>query len=117
MSANVIRMVEADIEHPNFGPELAEGAIEGSPIESTHEYYAKDGNTTGVWTCSAGRVLEEEHTEDEFVTLLSGKLGIIDNETGDEEVFVAGDSFFLPRGSSLTWVVYEPIRKFYMTAE
>ncbi|MFQ5968215.1 MAG: cupin domain-containing protein [Acidimicrobiia bacterium] len=117
MSTNIIRMVEKDIEQPNYGPEPAEGAIEGTPLESTHEYYSKDGNTTGVWTCSSGRMLEENHAEDEFVTLLSGKLGIIDNEDGREEIFGAGDSFFLPKGSSLTWVVYEPVRKFYMTAE
>ena len=51
------------------------------------------------------------------MTLLSGRLGIIDNEDGVEEVFVGGDSFFLPKGSSLTWVVYETIRKFYLAAD
>lgn len=117
MSSKVIRMVEADIERPNFGPGPAEGAVEGDPTEGTHEYYERDGNTTGVWTCSPGRILEEDHAEDEFVTLLSGKLGIIDNDEGTEEVFVSGDSFFLPKGSSLTWVIYETVRKFYMTAE
>ncbi len=115
MSSSIIRMVEADIERPNFGPEPAEGAIEGTPIESTHEYYSKDGNTSGVWTCSPGRMFSEQE-EDEFVTVLSGKLGLIDSEDGNEEIFVAGDSFFLAKGSSLTWVVYETIRKFYMTA-
>ncbi len=115
MSSSIIRMVEQDIERPNFGPEPAEGAIEGEPIESIHEYYSKDGNTSGVWTCSPGRMFSEQE-EDEFVTVLSGKLGLIDSEDGNEEIFVAGDSFFLAKGSSLTWVVYETIRKFYMTA-
>ena len=58
-----------------------------------------------------------EQEEDEFVTILSGKLGLIDGDDGHKEIFVAGDSFFLAKGSSLTWVVYETIRKFYMTAE
>lgn len=116
MSSNIIRMVETDIERPNFGPEPAEGAIEGEPIESAHQYYSNDGNTSGVWTCSPGRMFEEQHEEDEFVTIISGKLGLIDNEDGSEEIFVAGDSFLLPKGSSLTWVVYETVRKFYMTA-
>jgi uncharacterized cupin superfamily protein len=116
MSGNIIRMVDGDIEKPNYGPESAEGAIEGDPIESTHEYYAKDGNTTGVWSCSPGRMFGEQE-EDEFVTLLSGKLGLIDEADGQEEIFVAGDSFFLAKGGRLTWVVYEPILKFYMTAE
>jgi uncharacterized cupin superfamily protein len=117
MSVNIIRMVEKDLERPNYGPDPAEGTIEGEPIETTHEYYAKDGTTSGVWECTPGRMLEESHEEDEFITILSGKLGLIDNETGAEEVFVAGDSVFLPKGSSLTWVVYDTIRKFYMTAE
>lgn len=117
MTANVIRMIESDIERPNYGPDPAEGAIEGEPIERTHEYFSRDGRTCGVWECSPGRMVEEEHDEDEFVTILSGRLGIIDNEDGSEEVFGPGDSFFLPKGSSLTWVVYETIRKFYMTAD
>ena len=117
MSSSIIRMVEEDIEQPSYGPEPADGAIEGEPIEATHEYYSNDGRTSGVWVCSPGRMLEEEHIEDEFCTIIAGKVGIIDNADGSEEVFVAGDSFFLPKGSSLTWVVYETVRKFYMTAE
>jgi uncharacterized cupin superfamily protein len=117
VSSNVIRMVEEDINQPNFGPDAAEGTIEGDPIERAHEYYARDGNTSGVWDCSPGRMLEEQHAEDEFCTIIAGRVGIVDNETGTEEIFVAGDSFFLPKGSSLTWIVYETVRKFYMTAE
>ncbi len=117
MSLNVIRMVENDIERPNFGPEPADFAIEGRPIESSHEYYSKDGHTSGVWVCSPGRMLEEQHDEDEFCTIIAGKVGLVDNEDQSEEIFVAGDSFFLPKGSSLTWVVYETVRKFYMTAQ
>ncbi len=117
MSSSIIRMIEDDIERPNYGPEPADGAIEGEPIESTHEYYSKGGSTSGVWVCSPGRMLEEQHAEDEFCTIISGRVALIDNFDQSEEVFVAGDSFFLPKGSSLTWVVYETVRKFYMTAE
>lgn len=117
MSSNIIRMVEDDIERPNFGPDPADFATEGEPIESAHEYHSNDGRTSGVWECSPGRMLEEHHGEDEFCTIISGRVGLIDNETQQEEIFVAGDSFFLPQGSNLTWVVYETVRKFYMTAE
>ena len=71
------------------------------------------GRTSGVWVCSPGRMLEEHHNEDEFCTIIAGKVGLIDNEDGTEEIFVAGDSFFLPKGSSLTWVVYETLRKLH----
>ena len=116
LSSRIIRMVERDLERPNFGPEPADFAIEGEPIETTHEYYANAGHTSGVWECSPGR-MREEQGEDEFCTIISGKVGLIDNVDEREEIFVAGDSFFLPKGSSLTWVVYETVRKFYMTAE
>ena len=117
MSSRIIRMIEEDIERPTHGPDPAEGAVEGEPIESVHEYYSEDGRTTGVWVSSPGRMLEERHAEDEFCTIIAGKVGIVDNESGREEVFGAGDSFFLPKGSSLTWIIYETVRKFYMTAE
>ena len=110
-------MVETDIEQPNFGPEPADFAFEGEPIETTHEYYSVDGRTSGVWECTPGRTLDEPHAEDEFCTILSGRVGLIDNESAHEEIFIAGDSFFLPKGSSLTWVIYETVRKFYMTAQ
>ena len=117
VSSNIIRMVEEDIDRLSIGSEPAEGIVEGAPVESTHEYYSNDGNTSGVWACTPGRMLEENHAEDEFATILSGKVGIIDNDDGTEEIFESGDSLFLPKGSSLTWVVYETVRKFYMTAE
>ena len=61
-------------------------------------------------------MLDEHHAEDEFCTIIAGKLKLIDNTDESEQVFVAGDSFFLPKGSNLTWVVYETVRKFYMTS-
>lgn len=116
MSA-IIRMDATDLERPNFGPRPADFAVEGEPIESAHEYHSKDGRASGVWVCSPGRTLEENHAHDEFCTIIGGRVGLIDNETGKEEVFVTGDSFFLPKGSNLTWVVYETVSKFYFTAE
>ena len=115
MNDSIIRMVEADLERPNYGPEPAADVVAGEPIETTHEYFDHDGVTSGVWRCTPGRMIGEQ-TEAEFVTMLGGKLGLID-EAGNEEIFVAGDSFFLPKGITLTWVVYETIHKFYMTAE
>ena len=115
MSA-IIRMDATDLEKPNFGPRPADYAIEGKPIESAHEYYSKDGRSSGVWVCSPGRTLEEKHEHNEFCTIIGGKLGLIDNETGDEQIFVTGDSFFLPKGSNLTWVIYETVSKFYLVA-
>ena len=117
MSNPIIRMNEGALARPNSGPSPADFAIEGEPVESSFTYHEKDGREAGVWVCSPGRVLEEEHEEDEFCTILGGKVGLIDNATGQEEVFVRGDSFFLPKGTNLTWVIYETVSKSYFTAE
>ncbi|MBQ62934.1 MAG: hypothetical protein CMQ19_12780 [Gammaproteobacteria bacterium] len=116
MSKPIIRMNAADLSNPNFGPAPADYIIEGEPIESAHEYYEKDGCAAGVWVCSPGRTLDENHNEDEFCTIIGGKVGLIDNETNSEEIFTAGDSFFLPKGSNLTWVIYETVSKYYFTS-
>ncbi len=117
MSNAIIRMEAADLERPNVGPDAADFAVEGKPIEASHEYHAKDGRFSGVWYCTPGRTLEENHAIDEFCTIIAGRLGLIDNETGKEEIFITGDSFFLPKGSNLTWVIYETVSKFYFIAE
>lgn len=113
----IIRMVEADIERPNHGPEAGVGAIAGDPVEQTHEYYSSPGRSSGVWECTTGTLLDDPHEEDEFCTVISGRVGIVDNASGHEEIFTPGDSFFLPSGSRLTWNIYETLRKFYVTAE
>lgn len=117
MSTAIIRMHAADLDRPTFGPAPADYAVEGEPLESAYVYHEEDGREAGVWICSPGRVLEEEHEEDEFCTILGGKVGLIDNGTGREEIFVQGDSFFLPKGTSLTWIIYETVSKYYFTAE
>lgn len=86
-----------DIERPNHGPGPAEGAMEGNPIEAIHEYYASDGRSLGVWECTPGRLLEEEHSEDEFCTILAGKVGIIDNEEGTERSLLQATASSSPK--------------------
>ena len=114
--SSIIRMAEADLGQPTYGPEAAGYTIQGSPVEKLHEYYDKDGTTSGVWECSPG-TMREPQTTDEFCTILAGRVEIIDELAGTRESFSTGDSFFLPKGSTLTWVISETVRKFYATAE
>ena len=114
--SSIIRMSESDLQNPTYGPDAAGYTIEGSPIEKLHEYHDKDGTTNGVWECTPG-VMQEPQTTDEFCTIITGQVEIIDEATGEREAFSAGDSFFLPKGSTLTWVITETVRKFYVTAE
>lgn len=116
MSSNIIRVSEADIEEPSYGPSPAGHVVAGDPIESLHAYFSRDGRDVGVWECSPGS-MREPQIVDEFCTILAGSFDIVDDETGATESFQAGDSFFLPKGSTLTWVIHETVRKFYMVVE
>ena len=111
VGSTILRMVEKDLDRRNMDPKPAEFAIAGESIESTHVYHSKDGRTNGVWECTPGRTLDEQRVEDEFCTMPAGRVELIDNNTGTREIFEAGDSFFLARGSDLTWVIYETVRK------
>lgn len=117
MSQASIRMRMLDLEQPTDGPKPAEGAFEGSPIETTHVYYDKGGVSAGVWTCTEGKTLENDYPVDEFCTITSGRVGVVNNDDGTEAIYETGDSFFVPKGANTTWVMYGTVSKFWMITE
>lgn len=116
MSKSVIRL-EKDVELEQVG--LPEGVLEGDPLQAEFVAYSgQEGKVlSGVWTCEPGRFSGEDYPVDETCFVLEGKLGIIDNASGEEQIFEPGDSFVVPKGSNTTWVVYEPMKKFFMVSE
>jgi uncharacterized cupin superfamily protein len=78
-------------------------------------YKSEDGKVmSGVWSCEPGKFVPGEYEVEEVCFVLDGKLGIINNEDGIEQLFQPGDSFIVPKGADTTWVVYEKMKKFYM---
>ena len=117
MSQATIRMNASDLDRPTEGPSPAEGGFEGDPLETSHVYYDKDGVSAGVWVCTPGKTRENDYPCDEFCTIISGKVGVVNNDDDTEEVYSAGDSFFVPKGANTTWVVYDTVSKFWMITE
>lgn len=117
MSQATIRMKASDLDRPTAGPAAAEGGYEGDPLETTHVYYDKDGVSAGVWVCTPGKTLNNDYPCDEFCTIISGKVGVVNNDDDSEEVYRAGDSFFVPKGANTTWIIYETVAKFWMITE
>jgi uncharacterized cupin superfamily protein len=114
MSKSVIRLKDDVKLEPVGSPE---GVIEGNPVQADHVAYSAQGGKvlSGVWTCEPGKFSGEVfQPSEELSFMLEGKLGIIDNESGEEQIFESGDAFLVPNGSNTTWVVYEPMKKFYM---
>jgi hypothetical protein len=113
MEKKVIRL-QSDVALEEIG--LAEETLEGNPIQADNMVYkSEDGKVmSGVWSCEPGKFVPGDYKVEEVCFVLEGKLGIINNEDGSEQIFQKGDSFVVPKGADTTWVVYEKMKKFYM---
>lgn len=119
MSKKVIRMKKngpKGIGLENIPQQNPESIVEGDPQEKEYSYYVSDDEMlyAGVWESSPGKLVVESTSADEYCCMLSGKLIITNHADNSEEVFTAGDSFFVPKGTALTWDMPETIRKFYV---
>ena len=77
---------------------------------------AGDRLTAGVWDCTPYEELPGPYPVDEFMILLEGSLDI-ENEDGATQTFRAGEGFYIPRGTVLTWKQSEYMRKFWVIHE
>jgi uncharacterized cupin superfamily protein len=59
----------------------------------------------------------QDYPVEEACFLLEGRLGIIGDETGEEQSFKPGDGFVVSKGSNTTWVIYQRVKKFFMVVE
>lgn len=78
-------------------------------------WYARDGFRTGFWSAQPGRA-DIRYTKDELCTLLEGEVRLTD-EAGQAEVYVAGDTFVIPKGFKGVWETVKPVRKFFAVYE
>ena len=103
------------------GPAPEEGTpsrvLAGAPRTTTRNYYADAGEHfyAGIWESTPGK-WAISYTEDEFCTILEGRVTLTD-ESGKSESFKAGDAFVIPAGFKGSWETVEKVRKFYAISE
>jgi uncharacterized protein len=87
--------------------------LTGDPLARTQNYYTDPASCffAGVWESTPGK-WRVSYTENEFMTLLAGKV-VLTADDGASETFTAGDAFVIPAGFSGTWETVEPVRKLY----
>ena len=64
-----------------------------------------------------GRTREDDYPVDELCTIISGKVGVVNNDNGSEEVYSAGDTFFVPKGANTSWVIYATASKNFLIVD
>ena len=118
MSKSILRL---DANAPLEVGELPEEVLEGNPVPSEQVTYQNPDEKvfTGVWACEPGVFLGKNYPVDEIITIIEGKLGMIDLDDKDEseQIFEKGDVFVIAKGANTKWVVYEKVKKFYMVVE
>jgi uncharacterized cupin superfamily protein len=89
--------------------------IKGKAPEQKYLHYYKDHTgkfMAGTWQSEAFNTEMQPFPRNEFVYLQSGSLVITEAE-GDEQVFTAGDAFFVPQGALCSWRATDEVRTFY----
>ena len=92
-------------------------AVEGEPYANNWTYYdhASGNFKTGIWDCTAG-AWYHEHPKNEFCHIVEGSVTIIEKD-GPTHRFNAGDSFFIPKGTPVTWIVETYAKKIFVSAK
>ena len=91
------------------------GLTVGDPVQRGHNYYDDPTGqlAVGVWDCTPMTTVLEPYSVNEFMHVLEGSVTIVD-DGGREQVFAAGDSFVIPKGTPCVWKQTEYMRKFYV---
>lgn len=89
------------------------------PMERFHRIHEVTMNTpcklrAGVWEAQAYSERLQNYPYDEIVFVVEGSISITD-ESGQDQLFKAGDCFFLQKGFNGYWNQHERLKIFHMT--
>jgi uncharacterized cupin superfamily protein len=89
----------------------------GEPFANNKTYFKhSSGNfNAGTWDCTAGS-WEHNHPKLEFCYIVEGSVKIAEEENGITHTYNAGDSFVVPKGTRVTWIVEEYAKKIFVSA-
>ncbi|MBW2715338.1 MAG: DUF861 domain-containing protein [Deltaproteobacteria bacterium] len=92
----------------------AEEVLEGGNGQRGDVFFVGDELAVGVWGADASTLaISEPLPYDEFVTVLSGKL-ILTDEQGTVTEYSMGESVVLPKGFTGTWKMVGDYREIYV---
>ena len=74
-----------------------------------------ESTVAGVWECAPCREEFEAYPVNEMMTVISGSVTLTSPD-GTQQIFGAGDTFFMVKGTPCTWEITETLRKYYMIA-
>lgn len=104
--ANFINKISGEKENPKSGEPFA---------NSWWFFNHSSGNfKVGTWDCTSGS-WEHNHPAFEFCYIVEGRVKIAEKD-GPTHTFNTGDSFVVPKGARVTWIVEEYAKKIFVSA-
>jgi uncharacterized cupin superfamily protein len=99
-------------------PYTDDALVSGDGIMHGDMYFKTENGTlyAGVWDSTACELVPGPYEVDEFMLVLEGAIEIA-HQSGQSQVFSAGESFALPRGVPCTWKQAGYVRKFFVIFE
>ncbi|NIB38272.1 DUF861 domain-containing protein [Pseudomaricurvus alkylphenolicus] len=87
--------------------------LEGSPIQSMRfdQGSLENGPVLAIWRCTPGKIRKVQPFN-EFVTLFDGEVEATVN--GESQSLKPGDSYFVPKGATITWDVKKTVSKYLL---
>jgi len=84
------------------------------PLQRKHTFFTNDsGNmVAGVWDSTAMVSKMRPFPTHEFVQMLEGQVTITETD-GTAQTFVAGDCFFVPKGTVCSWEIKNYVKKYF----
>lgn len=106
---------DGGMQPSDFTP--AETFTTSNTSEVNHFYFKTDDDSilTGVWESAPCKQEIQAYPVHELMTVMSGSVTLTGAD-GMSETFTTGDTFFVAKGTPLTWEITETLRKFYLIA-
>ena len=107
---------QTGMQPSNFTDPMAFTSADKSEINHTFFNTEDESVLVGVWECAPCKEEIDSYPVHEMMTVISGSVTLTD-ENDRAETFVAGDTFFIAKGTRCTWQITEKLKKFYMIVE
>lgn len=90
----------------------------GDPVEREREFFTNDDKTmiVGLWDSQASKGKMAPFPAHEIVFMIEGEVTIHEPD-GISQTFVAGDAFFVPKGTQCRWEIPTYIRKYFAAVD
>lgn len=112
--AKLITIGKSEVLKHTSGPKINPASGEPQANNWTFFDHSSGNFKAGIWDCTAGS-WEHNHPKLEFCYIVEGSVKIVEKD-GPTHIYNAGDSFVVPKGTPVTWIVEKYAKKLFVSA-